>query len=260
MSLLQIEVDADDLLGRQFSRLERQNLPFAIVQASNKTAYQVRESWKRAAIRTFDRPTPLTVNGVLYRKATRKKLYAEIYLRDEASKGTPPAQYLRAQVEGGERRPKGMERLLMSGGLMPQGTFAVPGDDAPRNQYGNVGSGQVRKIQSQLRAGLEAGYISNESNDRRGRRLKRQRTRGGGGSYFVVRQQRGRLRPGIYERVVFAQGSAVRSIFIFTRTAVYDRRYDIFGIAEKEWNRLMPFYFERELANAVEDSIIRGRT
>ena len=259
MSLLQIEVDADDLLGRHFSALEKQNLDFAIVQASNKTAFEVREAWKRAAIRTFDRPTPLTVNAVLYRKATRQKPYAEIYLRDEASKGTPPAQYLRAQVEGGERRPKGMERLLMSAGLMPQGMFAVPGADAPLNQYGNVGSGQVRKILSQLRAGLEAGYTSNESDAGRDRRLKRQRTRGGGGSYFVVRQQRGRLRPGIYERIAFAQGSAVRSVFVFAKSAVYDRRYDIFGIAEKEWNRLMPFYFERELANAVQESILRGR-
>jgi len=259
VSLLKIEVDADDMLGRQFSALEKQNLDFAIVQASNKTAFEVRESWKRAAARIFDRPTPLTTNAALYTKATKQRLYAEIFIRDEAAKGTAPAQYLRAQVEGGPRRPKGMERLLMSAGLVPQGTFAVPGAGAPLDQYGNVGSGQVRKILSQLRAGLEAGYTSNETDEGRGRRLKRQRTRGGGGSYFVVREQRGRLRPGIYERIAFAQGSAVRSIFVFTRSAVYDRRYDIFGIAEKEWNRLMPFFFERELAKAVETSRIRGR-
>lgn len=259
MSLLKIDVDVDDMLGRQFSALEKQNLDFAIVQASNKTAFEVRESWKRAASRIFDRPTPLTVGAAMYRKATKQKLYAEIFLRDEASKGTAPAQYLSAQVQGGDRRPKGMERLLMSGELMPRDMFAVPGNDAPRDQYGNVGSGQVRKILSQLRAGLETGYTSNETDEGRGRRLKRQRKRGGGGSYFVLREPRGRLRPGIYERIAFAQGSAVRSIFIFTRKAIYDARYDIFGIAEKEWNKLMPFFFERELANAVETSVIRGR-
>lgn len=259
MSVMQIEVDADDMLGRQFSELEKKNLDFAIVQASNKTAFEVRESWKRAAVKMFDRPTPLTVNAALYRKATKQKLYAEIFIRDDVSKGTPPAQYLRAQVEGGERRPKGMERLLMSAELMPRDQFAVPGKDAPRDQYGNVPSGQVRRILSQLRAGLEAGYTSNETDEGRARRLKRQRKRGGGGSFFVVQQQRGRLRPGIYERIEFAQGSAVRAMFIFVRAAVYNRRYDIFGIAEKEWNRLMPFFFERELANAVETSILRGR-
>lgn len=259
MSVMQIEVDVDDMLGRQFSELEKKNLDFAIVQASNKTAFEVRESWKRSASRIFDRPTPLTVNAALYRKATKQKLYAEIFIRDEASKGTPPAQYLRAQVEGGDRRPKGMERLLMSANLMPRDNFAVPGNDAPRDQYGNVGSGQVRKILSQLRLGLEAGYTSNETDEGRKRRLKRQRTRGGGGSFFVVQKQRGQLRPGIYERIEFAQGSAVRAMFIFARKAVYDARYDIFGIAEKEWSRLMPFFFERELAKAVEESVLRGR-
>ena len=95
MSVMQIEVDADDMLGRQFSELEKKNLDFAIVQASNKTAFEVRESWKRAAVKMFDRPTPLTVNAALFRKATKQKLYAEIFIRDDVSKGTPPAQYLR---------------------------------------------------------------------------------------------------------------------------------------------------------------------
>lgn len=260
MSLMQIEVDFDDVLGRQFSELEKKNLDFAMIKTSNRTAFQVRESWKRAAVKTFDRPTPLTVNALLWRPATKQKLYAEIFIRDEVSKGTPPAQYLRAQVEGGDRRPKGMERLLMSADLMPRDQFAVPGKDAPRDAYGNVPSGQVRRILSQLRAGLEAGYTSNETDEGRARRLKRQRKRGGGGSFFVLQKQRGRLRPGIYERIEFAQGSAVRAMFIFTRKAVYDARYDIFGIAEKAWTKLMPFYFERELANAVETSIVRGRT
>jgi hypothetical protein len=52
----------------------------------------------------------------------------------------------------------------------------------------------------------------------------------------------------------------VRSVFIFTRRAVYADRYDIFGIAQKEWARLMPFFFERELANAVESSLIREQS
>lgn len=257
--VLKIAVDADDMLARQFTALEKQNLDFAIVQACNKTAFGVREAWQRAAPRVFDRPTPLTVNAALYTKATKQTLYAEIFIRNEASKGNSPAQYLNAEVQGGPRRPKGMERLLQSAGLMPQGSFAVAGNDAPRDQYGNVSAGQVRKILSQLRAGLEAGYTSNETDAGRDKRLKRQRKRGGGGSFFVLQEQLGRLRPGIYERITFAQGSAVRALFIFTRGATYNRRYDIFEIAQKEWDKLMPFHFENELEKAVQTSIIRGR-
>src|SRR5690606_4985368 len=111
----------------QFSALERKNLPFAIVQACNATAFEIRQTWKRAAPRVFDRPTPLTVNAAQYKKATKQKLYAEIFQRDEASKGNPPAKYLQAEVEGGTRRPKAMERLLMSAEVMPRGMFAVAG-------------------------------------------------------------------------------------------------------------------------------------
>ncbi len=35
MSQIRIAVDADNLLGRQFTALEREQLPFAIVQACN---------------------------------------------------------------------------------------------------------------------------------------------------------------------------------------------------------------------------------
>lgn len=256
---LRIQVDADNMLARQFTQLERQNLAFAVMQACNATAFQIRETWKRTAPRVFDRPTRMTVNAAQYRKATKQRLYAEIYIRDEAHKGTPPAKYLFPQVEGGDRRPKGMERLLQSKGAMPQGMFAVPGKGAELDRHGNIRSGQVRQIISQMGAGLESGYVSNESEALRGRRMRRQNKRGGGGRYFVQKQKRGRLLPGIYERLVTAFGSGVRSIFIFVRSVRYRQRYNIFGLAEREWNRLMPFYFNRELKKAIETSKFRGR-
>lgn len=260
MSLVKIDVDADNLLGRQFSALERQNLPFAIVQACNATAFEIRETWKRAAPRVFDRPTAMTVNAAQYKKATKQKLYAEIFLRDEAAKGNAPAKYLQAQVEGGSRRPKGMERLLMSADLMPRDMFAVAGKGAPLDQYGNIKSGQVRQIISQMRADTEMGYLSNETAVSKERRLNRQRKRKQrGGNYFLLKERRGRLRPGIYERFAFAFGSAVRSIFIFTKNASYEPRYNIFGMAQRQWDKLMPFHFNRELQKALDTSKYRGR-
>lgn len=66
----------------------------------------------------------------------------------------------------------------------------------------------------------------------------------------MITKRRGVLRPGIYERI--GRGSGVRSIFIFTNTAVYTPRYDIFGMAEDTWKRLMPFFLKRELEKAIE--------
>ncbi|NLA67365.1 MAG: hypothetical protein GX856_03805 [Gammaproteobacteria bacterium] len=258
--ILRVAVDADNMLGRQFTELERHNLPFAIVQACNATAFEIRETWKRTAPRVFDRPTRMTVNAAQYRKATRDRLYAEVFIRDEAHKGTPPSKYLFPQVEGGERTAKGMERLLMSKGAMPQGMFAVPGKGVELDAHGNVRAGQVRQILSQLGAGLESGYVSNESEASRGRRLRRQAKRGDrGGNYFVIKQKRGRLLPGVYERLVTGFGSGVRSIFVFVRSVRYRQRFDIYGLAQRQWDRLMPFHFRRELQKALESSKFRGR-
>jgi hypothetical protein len=182
----------------------------------------------------------------MYRKATKAQPYAEIYIRDEAFKGTPPAKYLLTEVEGGQRRRKGFERLLQSRGLLSPTQFAVMGRGAQANQFGNVPAGQVTKILSQL--GAQRDRYQNQTDVSKQRRRRRKDNRDG--EYFVITRRRGALRPGIYERI--GRGSGVRSIFIFTNTAGYSPRYDIFGMAEDTWKRLMPFFLKRELEKAME--------
>ncbi|WP_126945727.1 hypothetical protein [Xanthomonas sp. BRIP62418] len=275
MSQIRIAVDADNLLGRQFSALEREQLPFAIVQACNATAFEIREVWKRTAPRVFDRPTSLTINAAMYRKATKARLFAEIFLRDEAFKGTPPAKYLRTEVDGGQRRKKGFEVLLQAKGLMPAGQFAVTGRGARTDQYGNVPGSQVTAILSQLGAQRDAYQNATTdkpkrpSNERsRAEYLGRtrlntvavmQRTVRRGGRYFALQRQRGKLAPGIYERIGTGFGSAVRSVFVFTTRASYTPRYDIYGLAQRTWDKLMPFYFNRELDKAIQSAIAKVR-
>lgn len=247
MAQIRIGVDPDNALGRQLTDLERSQLPFAASQAANKVAFEIRERWKQRAPQVFDRPTQLTKNAALYRKATKERPYAEIFIRDEAFKGTPPSKYLFTEVEGGTRRRKGFERLLQGKGLMSPSQFAVMGRGARPNQYGNVPAGQVTKLLSQL--GAQRDRYQNQTPTS----AKRRRSRAPkGGEYFVITKRRGKLRPGIYERIGTGWGSAVRSVFIFTNTAKYQPRYDIFGMAEDTWKKLMPFYLKRELEKAME--------
>lgn len=245
MAQIRITVDPDNILGRQLTELEQSQLPFAAAQAANKVAYEVRERWKRQAPRVFDRPTPLTVNAAMYRKATKAQPYAEVFIRDEAFKGTPPSKYLVAEVEGGQRRRKGFERLLQSRGILSPTQFAVMGRGAQANQYGNVPAGQVTKILSQL--GAQRDRYQNQTDVSKKRRRGKKNNRDG--EYFVLATRKGALRPGVYERI--GQGSGVRSIFIFTNTAGYRPRYDIFGMAEDTWKKLMPFFLKRELEKAM---------
>lgn len=254
MSQIRIAVDADNMLGRQFDQLERQNLPFAVVQACNATAFEIRQQWQTTSARVFDSPTRMTQRAAQYRKATKSRLFAEVYVRDEASGGTPPAKYLMPQVEGGTRRKKGFEVLLQQKGAMPAGMFAVPGAGAKLDPHGNIPARQISQILSQLGARQDALQNQTEVSATR-RRSKRRR----GGEYFVLQTRRGKLLPGIYERITTAFGSAVRSIFVFTRGAAYTPRYNIFGLAQRAWGKLMPFHFNRELQKAIQTSKYRGR-
>ena len=258
MSLVKIDVDADNVLSRQFTELERKNLPFAIVQAVNATAFEIRQVWARTAARVFDRPRAMTINAAQYTKATKQRLYATIFLRDEATGGTPPAKYLLHQVEGGARTRKPMERLLAARGALPAGMFAVAGKGADLDAHGNVRASTVNQVLSQLDARNDK--YQNETAASRGRRRKRAAKRGTrGGEFFAIRARHGRLRQGIYERITTGYGSAVRSIFVFVRQPRYQKRFDIFGLAQRQWDKLMPFHFNRELAKALQTSKYRGR-
>lgn len=256
--LLRVSVDPDNVLARQFTALEQKNLPFAVMQAANNTAFAVREEWKRLMPRVFDRPTPLTQNAVLYRKATKQNLVAEVYVRDEATKGNPPARYLMAQVKGGQRLMKPFENRLAAQGLMPAGTQAMPGKGVPLDAYGNIPGATLNRVLSQL--GARVDPLQNETDTSRGRRRKRAAKQGDRrGDYFALKQAKGRVLPGIYQRISTGFGSALRSILVFVRRASYKPRYRIFDLAERLYQRRFKFEFERELAKAVETSKFRGR-
>jgi hypothetical protein len=260
--MIKTEVDPGNVLGRQFTELERRNLPFAARQAVNATAFATREEWSRVMPRVFDRPTSLTLRAVLYKKATAQVSSAEIFIRDEAFKGAPPARYLAAQVSGGSRAMKSFEKRLQQAGYLPAGMFAVPGKGAPQDAFGNVPAKVVQQVLSQL--GARSDQYQNETDTSRKRRRRR-----GGSDFFAVKSKRGNLLPGVYRRREMAAGDAARraigassridSIFIFVSKVGYRARYDIFGLAERIYGRLFPFHFDRELEKAVNTSKYRGR-
>mgnify|MGYP000255154630 CR=1 FL=1 len=254
--VLKILVDPDGATGRVFTDLELKNLPFASMQAANATAFGIRQKWADTMPRVFDRPTPLTQRAIVYEKATKAKPFAVVKVRDEAFKGTPPSRYLQAQVKGGPRLMKPFENRLAAQGILPAGMQAVPGKGVDLDGFGNIAGSTMNRVLSQLGARFDP--LQNETDTSRARRQKRE-AKQRRGDYFAVKQKRGGLRPGIYQRVRTGFGSAVRSILAFVRPASYKPRYRIFDLAERMYPRLFAFHFENELRKAVETSKFRGR-
>ena len=263
--MIRTEVDPGNVLARGERQVAALKVRELARQAANATAFAVRQRWAQVMPRVFERPTSLTMRAVLYRKATAARPAAEVFLRDEAFKGTPPAKYLQPQVEGGTRRYKGIEKRLQATGHLPAGMYVVPGKGAQLDAHGNVPARQISQVLSQLGARFDPQQ--NETDTSRGRRQRREAKRGQrAGDYFAVSSRvggkgrgRGHLAPGVYQRIRTGFGSALRSVLHFVKRVQYRPRYRVFDLAQRIYQREFPFHFTRELAKAVQTSKFRGR-
>jgi hypothetical protein len=220
---------------RDLSEVEKSQFPYAVLQALNETAFEVREGWRTEITKVFDRPIDYTLRAPLYRKATKADLQAEVYLRNKPGSQIPQAAYLFSQVEGGSRRPKRSEVLLRQAGILGPGEFWVPGKGAGPilDAGGNIKGSAIRAILSDVQASFDP--TANSTRDSRGKRSKRRKRRGG--VYFYNRAQRGRLPRGIFERIQTGFGSSVRSVLHIVQAVQYRKRYDVEGVAERLFNQ-----------------------
>ncbi len=125
-----------------------------------------------------------------------------------------------------------MERSLQAAGLLPEGWFAVPGQGMPLDPYGNIESGPLRKLLSQLRAQRNIGIESRtggKDNDgtKRARSLERQ-----GFRVFAIKPgDRSHLTPGVYSADLF--GRNLTPLLIFVESVSYSDRLKFYEIAKR---------------------------
>lgn len=223
---------------RASAELQKQ-LPFAASVALNNVAFRIRAEEHAQMANVFDRPTRLTLSSVLVSKATKRAPVAQVFIRDEAAKGTPPEKYLKPAVFGATRNEKRFERALRYAGILPAGMYVVPGEGAKLNKHGNITAGTFTKILSQLKASFDP--MQNASSSARSS-AKRGATKG----YFVAKIE-GTL--GVWERVGYKRRRSVRPILIFVNSKPnYRKRFPFYKIAEGVFQR----HIHSELGRAME--------
>ena len=227
---------------------------YAAAVALTRTAQDVQPAIKKEMVRAFDRPTNYTLNSTFLKRATRNNLEARVWLKDNATgKGTPADRYLAPQIFGGERRQKGMERLLQAARLMPAGYVAVPAVGAQLDANGNVKRSQIFQILSQLRLQRGAGFESRASGSTRSNRtITRQ-----GVIYFALAKARRGLQPGVYAKRRAAQGTTVKPVFVFAPRATYRPILKFFEVGESTARARFPGHFNTELAKALTTARLR---
>lgn len=213
-------------------------IPKALAQTITFTAERVQRDLVDAMQSAFDRPTRFTLNSVRKTTATPTKLYAQVFLKDEVSQGTPAAKYLQPQIQGGSRRHKGVERNLRNRGFITNSQYMVPGDDAPLNTFGNLTGGQVTKALSNIQAHWDSSQ--NTASPAARKRQKRS-----GRQYFWMPEA------GIFWR----QGkSGLRSFMVVAGKPSYRKRFDFYGVSERSAAKHLPEQMQRSIDRVLRQS------
>ncbi|MBN2400818.1 MAG: hypothetical protein JXN64_00315 [Spirochaetes bacterium] len=215
----------------------------AVRSTTNKLIFKARENVISEMKSVFDRPTPWTLSSVFVQKATNENLSAFIFIKDQATKGTPPAKYLRFEIFGGNRRQKGFEKLLAKTGVIESGEYLIP-YKVPLNQYGNVSPGVIQKVLSGLQAQNDPYQDSPVlgqayKGTRRGRKVPRR--------YFSVRRGGKTI---IFEKQLDSSNDGhVTPMFVSSSRALYKPRLRFFEVikrtvasAQIEFNHELEYY------------------
>ena len=255
-------------LRAQLAQFSDRRFNAAMATALTRTAVQVRNAVQAEMPRALDRPTPYTTRQLRYVPASADRLAAAvgfnvvnvtdqrgatIGFRNLGPGETPAGKYLQPNIEGGTRRLKRMEEAMRAIGALPSGWFAMPGQGAALDAYGNVSRGQVQQVLSQLRVQLVAGTNRNMSGDARKQIAAQRRA---GGRYYVVQPGKGQGQPGIYQRELF--GRNVTPVFIFVRGAQYKRRFDFDGLSQRVAEESLPLEVNRAVAESLARLQLRG--
>lgn len=242
--------ELDSTMAQLSSRVEKQ-ARYAAMVSINRVAWLATEATKSEMRKVFDRPTPWVIGGVRYKKATRDYLRAVIDLDFWGNKqGVAVEQVLKAEIFGGSRQKKRHEIALERVGILPPGMVVIPGSAAKLDAYGNMQAGQINQIISFFQAFGQQGYQANMS-DKRKASIARGGKKQQGFTYFALRQKRGKLLPGVYQRIDFAHGSAVKPVMIFVSRATYRQRLDFYGIAQRVVDANLRPEFDKAMAEAL---------
>lgn len=235
---------------RQLTDLEARQLPFASALALTRTAKEDVEPALVSEMRTvFDRPTPWTLNSLRVFPATKQKLEARVWMKNEADKSIPATKWLAPEIYGGGRNYKRAEVMLRAKGLLPDDKYVVPGAGAKLDRYGNLAKGQITKALSGVGGFGQQGYNANATDS------KRSRAKGNARRYFVMHDTN-RKPIGIAERT--GRGRAGLAIILaFVSRPSYRAAFDFHRVAEARAKAGLPTQFKRALAEALRTSRAR---
>jgi hypothetical protein len=172
-------------------------LPFAISQALNASAFDARTALGGATNQYFNQPNRFTQSAFLVKKTNKRELEAQVYANDQ--QGRDRARYLRFGIAGGMRPQKGFERKFLGSIVgtrtIPAGAQLQPTSLVKRDASGNVSLSTIKRIQKGLSGKARGGFFigTPKGGDRPPGIYRRSREQLF--PYFIATDQRARYTP-----------------------------------------------------------------
>jgi len=269
-------------LERLMKDMVKSQIPFAQSGMVNSLAFKVREEIMGEMRTKLQQPiTPYTQTMMRVTKATRQTgptsmVYANEYRNEKNTLGH--------LFTGGYRNWKNMEAQLMYAGILKKGYYAIPGDGAPRDRYGNIRPSFVQMLLAYFEPWGAKGErgTRNMSQQKRDKMAKIGKTKSGyktikGVQYFVsfgkmnqwdasdLSDKTGlKIRPqplayGIWSKTGI-HGFQVKPILLFVpRRRGYRRYFNLFATGQKIRDEWAAQYFNESLLKGISTSRHLGR-
>jgi hypothetical protein len=203
---------------RRMSDAERKQYPYAMMLALNETVIGGRKAVQQEMDKVFDRPTPYAKRGVVYDRAWKDKLVADVAITGDRTRGGLPATaFLGPEVYGGQRALKAFERQLQERGHLLSGEVTVPASKVKLDRYGNVAQAFLNRVMADLQIDYRGAGATRRRTDRSLKTNKRYRT-----ARFFVPKRGGRLAPGVYQRD--PRDQSIFPVLLFVSARSYAKR------------------------------------
>jgi hypothetical protein len=236
--MLKITHDLDKL-QKHIEQLKKQ-IPFATAKTLTTIGKRVKSELSHELVNVFNRPTSYITNSPFSTVATKAKPETTVGIRDQASRGASPAQYVKEEFGGGLRNQKPFEVVLSSMGALPSGWKAIPAAGLKLDANGNPNRTQLREIIGALKSGV--GISAGRGN--------RQAIH----TYFVIKPgtpMSARLNLGVWRRIKKGTFSVITPVMLFVPSASYDQSFNLPDLAQRIVSRDFNREFGKELQNAL---------
>lgn len=246
-----IEFQASTFLKR-LDVISQTQVPYAAQQSLKRLGWELRAELGQHLQAIYRNPVPLTVKSPLY-KADGLEL--RVSIRDQVTKGWPPAAYLYPGSDQGDNKAlvTGFQRFLWARGYLAKGETVLtwlPRAGVPTTQYGNVNPGFVAAVQAALSSTSPGGM--GQLQDPKARYAK---SKFGATRYFVTSSgtaQRGglsKLPPGVWR----VQGRQRPELLfgVMNKPATVPRQFEFEATVRRSTEKLLPGILANEVRRAL---------